>query len=361
MKIMNKIIVFTLAIFFVSACEQNYIDPISSVDPGPDETAPTATITSPRNGDFIKVQNGKDWSILFEVEDDIELASISIRIDGSEVASITEFKDYRRFTLPYVFNDISDGDHTLEIVATDLTGKSTTSESVDFTFLWVEAYIPVLDEVFQMSFEGTTYKDFVSYEDAEVVGSPSFATGLLGAQAYQGAADAYLTWPIDGFKGGEGFSAAFWMQVGASGRAGILTVSPPDETNNLRTSGFRFFREDAAGLQRFKLNVGSGEAESWFDGGAAADVAPGTGDWVHFAFSIGTTVTVYINGNVVSTGEFAGISWTGCSSLSIMSGAPNFSGWNHLSDDGTMDELFIFNRPITADEVQTLIDAAAIE
>lgn len=360
MKIINKIIVFTLAILFVSACEQNYIDPISSAEPGTDETAPTSSITYPKNGNFVKVQKGKDWAMIFDVEDDIEIASISIRLDGSEVANLTEFKDYRRMSTPYVYNDITDGEHTLEVVATDLTGKSTSSGTVSFTFLWVEAYVPVLDEVFQMSFEGTTYKDFVSYEDAEVVGSPSFAAGKLGEQAYKGAADAYLTWPIKDLKSNDGFSAAFWMQVGASGRAGILTVGPPDETNNLRTSGFRLFREAAGDFQRFKLNVGNGEADSWFDGGTAADVAPNTGEWVHFAISLGETVSLYINGTVVSTGPHDGVSWKDCSSISIMSGAPNFTGWNHLSDDGTMDELFIFDRPITSEEVQALIDAASM-
>jgi hypothetical protein len=357
MKIINKIIVFTLAIIFVSACEQDYIDPISRVDPGTDEAAPVALITYPRDGDFIKVQNGKDWSILFKVEDDIELASVSVKIDGTEIGSITEFKDYRRYSLPFLYNDITDGDHILEIVATDLSGKTTTSALVNFKFLWIEAYVPFMDEVFQMSFEGTSYKDFVSYEDAVVVGSPSFATGLAGSQAYQGVADAYLTWPIDGFTSGEGFSASFWMQIGAASRSGILTVSPPDASNNLRTSGFRFFREAVGDMQRFKLNVGIGTGEAWFDGNTAADVAPNTGEWVHFAFSIGTTVNVYIDGTVVSTGEIDGISWDNCSSLSIMSGAPNFTGWDHFSDDGTMDELYIFDRPITAEEVQSLIDA----
>jgi hypothetical protein len=43
--------------------------------------------------------------------------------------------------------------------------------------------------------------------------------------------------------------------------------------------------------------------------------------------------------------------WTGCDMLSIMSGAPRFIEWNHLSDLSLMDELRIFNKGLTAAEV----------
>lgn len=96
-------------------------------------------------------------------------------------------------------------------------------------------------------------------------------------------------------------------------------------------------------------------ADSWFDGGADADVDPTTGDWVHFAFSISDVeAVVYINGEVAKQGVFTGIDWTGCDVLSIMSGAPRFTGWNHWSDESLMDELRLFNKAITADEVNLL-------
>ena len=140
-------------------------------------------------------------------------------------------------------------------------------------------------------------------------------------------------------------------------------MGPPDTQNadypttqNLRTGGFRFFREGSAATQRFKLNAGNGTADSWFDGGAAADVDATTGQWVHMAFTIsGTKAVVYINGQIVKEGSFTGIDWTGCDMLSIMSGAPRFTEWNHLSDLGMMDELRIFNKELTQSEVQTIM------
>jgi hypothetical protein len=152
------------------------------------------------------------------------------------------------------------------------------------------------------------------------------------------------------------------MKINASpDRGGILIMSPPDlinpSTPNNRTSGFRFFREGSATAQIFKLNAGDGTADSWFDGGAAATVDPTPGTWNHFAFTIsGTECVVYINGQVAKQGSFPGISWTGCDILSVMSGVPRFTEWNHLSDLSLMDELRIFNKALTQTEVQTIIN-----
>jgi hypothetical protein len=215
-------------------------------------------------------------------------------------------------------------------------------------------------EVFYMPFEGN-YKELISKSDATKVGTPTFADGKLG-KAYAGAADSYLTFLTTGLKSST-FSAVFWMKVNpVPDRAGILVMGPPDAAAptamNNRTSGFRFFRENAGGKQRFKLNAGNGTADSWFDGGAAADVDPTTGTWNHFAYTISATeCVVYINGEIAKQGTFTGIDWTGCDILSIMSGAPRFTGWNHFSDLSLMDELRIFNKALTQAEVKTIMNA----
>lgn len=215
-------------------------------------------------------------------------------------------------------------------------------------------------EILYMPFDGN-YKDMVSKMDATVVGTPGFAgESIEGADAYEGATGSYLTFPTTDLQTDE-FSAAFWLNVNATpDRAGILVMGPPDLNNpatpNNRNNGFRLFREDAGGKQRLKLNVGNGTADSWFDGGAAADVDPATTDWVHVAFTISDSeCKVYINGTVVSQGAFTGVDWTGTDVLSIMSGAPRFTEWGHLSDLSYMDELHIFNRALTEAEIDGII------
>jgi hypothetical protein len=249
------------------------------------------------------------------------------------------------------------GDHTLTITAKDLSGKETSST---VNFQKVEPYNPVYEEIFYMPFDAD-YMELVNIVNATKVGSPVFTDESVKGKAYEGVTGAYLTYPTAGLLGNE-FSASFWYNVNASpDRSGILTIGPPDPnlpaTPNNRKSGFRFFREGGATNQTFKLNVGDGTADSWFDGGAAATLNPTTAGWVHIAFTISENhAAVYINGQVVSQGDFAGVDWTGCDILSIASGAPRFTEWGHLSDQSLIDELRLFNRVLTQEEIQAIMD-----
>lgn len=362
-----KYVIFSVVIsLMVVSCNEG-IDPISPVDPGPDATAPVITIKYPTQGTLIRVREATvNINVDVEVTDDIELGSISLLMNGTEFARYNEigrnpaFRDFRRALIRRAFNNLTDGTHVFRVVATDLSGKSTTRE---VTFEKIAPYQPMFPgEIFYMPFDGE-YLELISLQSATRVGNPGFAgVGVkAGSNSYAGATDSYLTFPTTGLQSSQ-FSASFWLNLNAvPNRAGILVMGPPDPANptsmNNRTSGFRFFREAGAGVnQRFKLNVGRGTADSWFDGGAAADVDPTTGQWVHFAFTISPTqCVVYINGNVVSQGSFTGISWTGCDLLSIMSGAPRFAGWGHLSDRSFMDELRLFNTALTQAEIQTIM------
>ena len=154
----------------------------------------------------------------------------------------------------------------------------------------------------------------------------------------------------------EELRTTFWYKVNAdTDRAGSITISPEDEDNpdaqNNRTSGFRLFREGNADEQRIKANVGNGSADSWNDGGVI-DVA--VGEWVHVAFIITDSESrIYLDGELVNTGAVSGgVDWTGTDIVSIMSGAPRFTEWGHLSDQSFMDELRFYNKALTQEEIQ---------
>lgn len=357
MKILKKILAYSLIVFFAVACNKG-IDPITPIAPGTDATAPTVTISYPAEGTLIRVKEAvTSVDIQFEVVDDIEIKSISVKMDGTELTSFTTFKDYRRAVKEYLYDKLTNGTHTLSVVATDLSGKVTT-KSVNFEK--ATPYQPkYAGEVFYMPFDGD-FMELISIKNAAKVGSPAFGTGKKGS-AYAGATDAYLTFPTAGLLG-TGFSAVFWYKLNVSpDRAGILVIGPPDGTKttnlNNRNNGFRFFREGSATSQTLKLNVGNGTADSWFDGGAAASLSS-TAGWTHIAFTISNTeCKVYFDGKVVTQGAFTGVDWTGCDILSIASGVPRFTEWGHLSDNSLIDELRLFNKALTQTEIQTIIDA----
>ncbi|CAM4231792.1 LamG-like jellyroll fold domain-containing protein [Zobellia roscoffensis] len=357
MKNVKYIVSCLMAATLFYSCDQG-IDSLTEVDPGADATAPAITITSPSEGLAVKVNEElATITVRFQAEDDIELGSVEVLLNGTRIGNYNSFKDYRKLIVDdLVYDQLEDGAHQLTVIAKDLDGKST-SEVVNFTK--EPAYISKYPgELLYMPFEGG-YVDLLSFEEAEQVGTPSISEeSLAGDGSYAGSEDSFLTLDPERFKNAE-LSAIFWIKLNAvPDRAGILAMSPPlSETGgNVLTSGFRFFRENANGKQRYKLNVGTGDANSWFDGGEAAEVDPASEEWVNLAFTIsGTEAVVYIDGQIVSQGPLTGIDWTDVNILSIMSGEPNFSGWNHKSDLSLLDELRIFDRAITQEEVKQII------
>ena len=210
-----------------------------------------------------------------------------------------------------------------------------------------------------MPFNGD-YRDMVSNREVLEVGSPGFGgESVEGNNAYAGAEGSYLQLPSDGLLSEE-FSTTFWYKVNADpDRAGIIVIGPEDEENpdaqNNRISGFRLFREGSADEQRIKANVGNGSADSWNDGGVI-DVA--AGEWVHVALVITDSEShIYLDGELVNTGDVpGGVDWTGTDIVSIMSGAPRFTGWNHLADRSYMDNLRFYNKALTAEDVEAAME-----
>jgi hypothetical protein len=361
MKTINKYIYLLTALLLMTSCYEG-IDPITQIDPEMDTSLPVVKIIYPTEGLKLKV-NEKiiPIDIKFEVTDDIELGSIIVNMDGNKIGNFTDFKDYRRVIDKITYNNVTTGPHIIEIIATDLEGKTTTSF---VNFEKEPPYIALFpNEVAFWAFDGD-YTELISVTKSTEVGTPGFAgDAVVGTNAYAGSEDSYLTLPTATLQLGNEFSASFWYKLNANpNRAGVLVIGPPDTANaddnqNNRNSGLRFFREDAGGKQRFKLNLGNGTSDVWVDGGAAADVDPASNDWIHLSFTISSTeAVVYLNGQMAKQVTLtSGIDWRGCDILSIMSGAPRFNGWDHKSDRSAMDDLRIFNKALTQAEIQNII------
>ncbi|MDP3358209.1 MAG: LamG domain-containing protein [Lutibacter sp.] len=350
MKILKNIFIGILTVVFAISCNDG-IDDITPVSPGADESAPVIKVNYPLEGTKIQVTDiVTSINIKFEVIDDIELGSITVFLDDVKIVTYSSFKDYRRAVEEYLYENLTNGEHVLKITATDLQGKTTTKL---VNFMKVSPYTTKYDgEILYMPFDGD-YLDLISLKSATVVGTPGYAgESVLGLNAFAGATDSYLKFPMNDLKNND-FSASFWYKVKATpDRAGILVVGNNVPEN--RNQGFRLFREGNATGQRIKLNVGTGTGESWNDGGVIDVTA---GEWVHVAFTISQTKsTIYINGiEMLSAAMSAGIDWTGCETLTIGAGGETFSYWGHKSDLSYMDELRIFSKALTETEIQNVI------
>jgi hypothetical protein len=352
---MKKHILLGILAIFAFACEEG-IDPISKVAPGQDETAPVVSIRYPGEGAQIRVKEDiTSVKIELDVKDDIEIGKVVLFLDDVKLAEYSDFKDYRHAVESFVYNQLTNGAHTIKVEAVDLTGKSASAIA---HFSKTAPYKPLFGEMFYLPFDGD-YLELVSIQEVGRIGSPAFADGKIG-KAYAGAPDSYLTFKTADIVPalGSEFSAAFWYKLNTSpDRAGLLTISPNIDGDADRKDGIRLFREGSATSQTIKLNAGNGAADSWFDGGAAASI-DATAGWTHIAFTVSPTEgVIYLNGEIVSQGAFTGVSWANCDWISIGSGAPTFTVWSHFSDNSLFDELRLFNKALTQEEVRTLMNA----
>jgi hypothetical protein len=352
MKSLKYIIICSLITMLIVSCNKG-LDPIVEVAPGDDVSNPQLVITYPVDGKpFVSPDSLATITIKLTATDDIELKSVLLNLDGTDIGTITSFKDYRRAVINFDHANMVDGDHVLIVTVSDLTGK-TTSQTVSFPKITAPAYTAMDGEVLYFSFDGF-YLDLISGNSLTVVGAPGFASGKV-IDAYAGATDAYMTYPTTGLLGDE-FSLSFWYKINATPqRAGIFAIAPDGGTgtDEERKFGLRFFRENNGSNQNLGINLGIGTTDVWLN---PFTTVPPDQDWMHIAISISTThATVYVNDAIAKESDIAGkIDWTGCGTLSIASGEPNFTIWEHFSDLSLYDEMHIFKRAITAEEVHTL-------
>ena len=214
-------------------------------------------------------------------------------------------------------------------------------------------------QIFYMSFDAD-YEDYQSLSEAMKVGNPSFADGKKG-KAYAGAKDSYLSFDIANMAAPpkNEMTFSFWYKVnGDPDKAGIITIGPktegkPADKQNNRTSGIRIFRENDGGKQRLKANIGNGTTDIWVDGGSKAHLDPTNPVWKYITLVLTEgKAFFYIDAAEVASGNLLKISWAGCDAMSIGSGAPRFTEWGHLSDNSLIDELRIYNKALSAAEIQ---------
>jgi len=356
--VFKHIIAGILLSLSLMACKKGYIDPISKVDPGPDESAPTINIISPSSDvQYPATTDVANFDFKFDVKDDIELAKVDIYLNETLLKSYEDFIDYRGISETYTYANLGVGTHTFKVVATDLSGKSTTKS---YTFN-ITKYNKVLDsETLYVPFNpGGDYKDLINFVNPTINGAPSTTSvseGKVGA-AYRGAADAYLSYPLAGLHGPNNeISFAFWYKLNnVPDRSGLVVVGNPSIANNdeSRRYGFRLFREGAN--QLIKINVGNSTGETWIE---TPSMSSNVGVWRFITVTISPTETkIYVDGVQVASGTYTSkLELSGCTTIELGSGGPTFSYWDHKSDLSLYDEFRVFNKVLTQAEIQQIMN-----
>lgn len=358
-SIFNYIVIGIVFLLSFTACKKGYIDPISKVAPGNDAQAPAVEILSPSADiQYPATTEKANFDFKFNVTDDIELSKIDISLDETLLKSYTTFIDYRGMSGVYTYPDLGLGAHTFKVVATDLSGKSTT-KSFGFN---ITKYNKVLEsETLYAPFNaGGDYKDLINFVSPTVTGNPATtsANGGHNGAAYQGTADAYLSYPIAGLYGANNeMSFAFWYKLNkVPDRSGLVVIGNPtvQASNNdeSRKYGFRLFRESDP--QNLTINVGTTSQENWIGAGS---MLANVGVWKYITVTISATETkIYIDGVQKASGTYPSkLELNGCSTIVLGSGGPTFSYWDHKSDLSLYDEFRVFNKVLTPDDIELLM------
>ncbi len=375
-----KIITIILIIgFVISGCDQEYIDPITPVDPGEDTESPDVEIESPNPLVTVPfTEEEASVTLEFTVSDDIELQTVNVSLDGDEIASYSEFIDYRMFMETIQSGVLPIGEHVLEVTATDINGK-TTREVYDFEI--TNEYLPLDGEVFYMPFEGESYIDLISGNTATEYGEVSFVEGVeFDAARFNGSQESYLLFePSNAITGAPEFSISFWSNVEfvdqdddgeIDGVIGLVNLS--NITNFW--GNIDIFIENGSGLEEgadMRIHVTNDDSETWIT--STNDVQGVFDNWAHHVITYSNAdkeFKYFINGDQVLTTEASwedDLNFTNAGPMvmgtvqfqtdpSLTSAADNQSWAGYLT--GELDEIKIFNRAIGQVEVDDLYENA---
>ena len=196
--------------------------------------------------------------------------------------------------------------------------------------------------------EGSTANDFSDFGHHGVIDNPSWTNGKFkGALAFAGAGSGtFITVEsTDDLNVNEMTFMAWINSNNWDGTRQIVGKSVHGGCGGRTQYGL--FSEN--GIFRLRFETAGGRRDVDTD-------LPATGEWVHVAFSNdGTTARLYVDGEEASSGD--------------MPGELNANGdpWRLAQDcdrpnnvfDGSIDEARLWNRALSADEIETYMDQGA--
>ena len=193
---------------------------------------------------------------------------------------------------------------------------------------------------------GPTARDEVSGRIATAVGAVEFArAGLVGSgRALRCRGAQYLNVPYAAALNPDAFSVEVWATVaGAEGTFRSLFTS----RFNIPTQGYALYVNPG---NRWELYVGDGTALEWQPTSGGAAVALDT--TYHVVVTFGAhEVRVYVDGAVVASRTGVNLRANAVGGGRIGAGATEYPNGADYFYDGLLDELAVYDRALTADEV----------
>ncbi|MDB4931586.1 MAG: hypothetical protein JWM10_4070 [Myxococcaceae bacterium] len=193
---------------------------------------------------------------------------------------------------------------------------------------------------------GPTARDEVGGLVATATGGVSFAQpGLIGSGRALGFRGAQrLDLPYAAALNPAQFSVEVWARV--AGSPGVYR-SPFTSRFNVPTQGYALYVDDT---NRWNLFVGNGAPASWETTSSPDPIVAGRIDHVVATYGA-RTVRLYVNGELVASRSGVVLLVNGRGGARIGAGLSEYPTVADYYFDGPIDELAVYDRPLTPDEV----------
>jgi hypothetical protein len=302
-----------------------------------DTTAPTVTLTAPAAGATVS----GTAALTATASDDVGVVDVRFTVDGTAVGSPDTSSPY---SLTWDSATVANGTRVLRAVARDAAGNSTTSAPVSVTVS--NTTIPGL--VAAYGFEegsGTTATDSANRGNHGTIREALRVPGRFGqGLSFDGVNDWVTVADADSLDITTGMTLEAWVRPSVvTGWRTVLMKEAP--------GGLSYGIYGNNDTNRPSVNVhAAGGAEQDLRGTATLS----TTAWTHIASSYdGTTLRFYVNGVQVATRAFSG-------ALAVTTQPLRIGGNNVWSEwfNGLIDEVRVYNRALSATEVQTDMNRA---
>jgi len=309
----------------------------------PDVTPPSVALTAPAAGTTVS----NTVSLAATATDNIGVAAVDFRVDGAVVnTDVTP-----PYAITWSTQSVTNGSHTISAVARDAAGNSTTSSAT----VIVQNATPTITTgligywTFNETSGSTASDSSGNGNNASVINGGAWVAGESAGSVLLDGIDDCVVVPtsttMETTSGSVTVSA--WVKVEANGQwQAIARKVLQDGTHVFPFSAYDLIVEDTGTpLPRMAVSGTDGTR-----GVAYGSTALNYGQWYHLAGVYdGSAVRIYVNGNQAGSAAFSG--------ALIQTGQPLLIGRNGIGGDilkGSVDELRVYNRALSAAEIQTL-------
>ena len=299
--------------------------------PPPDTTAPSVSITSPANGASVS----GTIDVAASASDDTGVSGVQFKLDGANLGTEDNSSPY---SASWDTRSATNGQHTLTAVARDAAGNTKTSGAVTVT-VNNTATVPQ-GLVAAYSFDegsGSTAGDSSGKgNQGTLSGAAWSSSGRFGsALSFDGLNDWVTVQDADSLDLTTGMTLEAWLR--------------PQSTSLWQTAILKEIPNELA--YAMYATSGSNRPSGWAGlGSTTGPAALPTDAWSHVAVTYdAATLRLYVNGSQVSSKAFT-------SPMPTSSGPLRIGGngvWSNEFFKGLIDEVRVYNRALSASEVQT--------